>query len=111
MRKKLTIFAATALAATLTACSGASTGNDAVVFGTLGGEGEEAIDTAWSQDFTAETGIDVVYDSPATMAKALQMVGSNAVTWDIFMQRLMATADDNPEFEDIDCDVVPCEEF
>lgn len=118
MKKKLTLLGAGALALSLIACSGgageAGGGKDnsgTVVFGTLGGDGERAIDNAWSQDFTEATGTEIIYDGPATMAKALQMVDSNAVTWDIFMQLLVAPADDNPSFEDIDCSVVPCEQF
>ncbi|MGO3147903.1 MAG: extracellular solute-binding protein [Leucobacter sp.] len=111
MKKKLMAIGAAAALLALTACGSGAPTSDAVVFGTLGGDGEKAIDAAWSQPFSEETGIEVMYDSPASMAKALQMVDSNAVTWDVFMQLLLAPADDNPSFEDIDCNIVPCEQF
>lgn len=111
MKKKLTAIGAGIALLALTACGGTTSAKDAVVFGTLGGDGEKAIDAAWSQAFAEDTGIDVMYDSPASMAKALQMVESKAVTWDVFMQLLMAPADDNPAFEDIDCSIVDCAQF
>ena len=111
MKKRFAAIGAGITLLALTACSGSGAGSDAVVFGTLGGDGEKAINASWVEDFTADTGTSVIYDSPATMAKALQMVDSNAVTWDLFMQLLVAPAVDNPAFEEIDCEIVPCEQF
>ncbi|MEY9210744.1 polyamine ABC transporter substrate-binding protein [Thermobifida halotolerans] len=110
------IIKAAALAATValasTACGG-SGGSDGrtVTFAAYGGDGQQAETDAWLDPFSEETGIEVVQDDPVTYAKIEQMVETGNVIWDVAQGGSDIGLTGNPILEDIDCEVVACEEF
>lgn len=109
------LLAALALAlASTTACGGgtAAGGSDgSVTFAGYGGAAEEALTKAWFTPFSKAEDVKVVTDGPVTYAKVHQMVDAKKVTWDIVQGGVDFGLDDNPRLEDIDCEIVACDEF
>jgi putative spermidine/putrescine transport system substrate-binding protein len=120
MRKKLGLAALTAASVlTITGCASSassdtpsdSASSTTVTFAAYGGSGEEAERAAWFDPFTAETGVEVVNDSPVTWAKVQEMVDAGNVIWDVAQGGVTQGVVDNPQLEDIDCDIVDCAAF
>ncbi|GAA2234280.1 extracellular solute-binding protein [Herbiconiux moechotypicola] len=124
MKKRHAIAALTSVAAllALSACSssseaGTSTAaadgelSGSVTFAGYGGTGEEAARAAWFDPFTAETGVEVLNDSPVTWARVQEMVAADNVVWDVAQGGITQGVEDNPDLEMIDCDVVDCAAF
>ncbi|QEW01645.1 extracellular solute-binding protein [Microbacterium lushaniae] len=105
------VLAGSLLALTGCMATGPGGSSDAVVFGTTGGAASEAFQKAWLLPFTEETGIPVVEDAPATMAKMLQSVDANAVTMDAILAVLSTPADANPALEELDYDIIDAAQF
>lgn len=98
--RKLGFIAAGAAVALSVAACGGSTGGDAgeasgasgsttsssatVTYATYGSAFEEAQNATLTEPFTAQTGINVVTDSPVDFAKLKVMVESGNVTWDVY---------------------------
>lgn len=54
-----------------------------LVFASYGGTYQEAIEKAWLQPFSEETGITIIEDTSPEIAKIKAMVDTNTVTWDV----------------------------
>lgn len=80
MAKTLAMTGALALAAVSTACS-SSGGSGQVVVANYGGITLEAFEQAYFEDFTADTGIEVV-SADADVARYVQMAESGQSEWD-----------------------------
>ncbi len=117
LKRMIATSAGLALVTALAACGGDGggdgSGGDAgsVTFAGWGGTGQEALTAAYFEPFTEETGIEVRQDTPSSTSKLEQMVQSGNVIWDIMDYGPEVGLRDNPNLEQIDCDIVSCEDF
>lgn len=104
------VLAAAAL--TLAGCSaggGAADGegSNSVTVVSYGGPYQEAQSEAFFQPFTAESGIEVVEDSPTDYAQLRSMVESERPTWDlVLVANDFGTTNDADYLEEIDYDLI-----
>lgn len=54
-----------------------------MVYASYGGTTEEYTQEAWGDPFSADSGVEVIYDSPIDLGKLRAMVESNSVEWDL----------------------------
>lgn len=72
------------LSATLMVCFGCSSDKtDDMVFASWGGAYQEAIEKAWIEPFTEETGIEIYRDTEPEIARIRAMVETGNVEWDV----------------------------
>ena len=68
----------------LAGCSGGGTDeSNSLVFASWGGAYQEAVERAWIEPFTAETGIHVIRDTEPEVARIRAMVETGRVEWDV----------------------------
>lgn len=117
MKIALGVLAASSLllagCASDTGDKGGSADGGTVTFTGWGGTGQEAIGEAWFPSFTEESGIEVVQDEPVSIEKLKLMVDNGNISWDVIQYGLSIPGgvEDNPMLEDIDCSIVPCDDF
>lgn len=102
-----------AAALALTACSGGGgesgdqAASDSLTVVSYGGPYQEAQSDAFFQPFAAESGIEVIEDSPTDYAQLRSMVESGRPTWDLaLVANDFGTSSDAQYLEPIDYDVV-----
>lgn len=119
MRKRRTVMIgslAVASVLALSACavdtsdqSGAE--GSSVTYTGWGGASQEAATSAWLEPFQEESGVQVVQDSPTDYAKIQQMAEAGNSTWDVVQIGADIGIYDGAFLEEIDCEVVACDEF
>ncbi|MBO1900972.1 ABC transporter substrate-binding protein [Leucobacter weissii] len=112
-RKKLILVLGLAASASLalSACSGGGSdggsGGDSLTVVSYGGPYQEAQSEAFFQPFTAESGIEVVEDSPTDYAQLRSMVDTGRPTWDlVLVANDFGTTADADYLEPVDYDAV-----
>lgn len=90
MKKTTGVIATCAVLAALTGCGGSATGSSddggkggSLTFVSFGGAFQDNQTKAWSDPFTAKTGIKVTNDAPPDPAKLRAMVEAKRVSWDV----------------------------
>jgi putative spermidine/putrescine transport system substrate-binding protein len=63
--------------------AGGSGGSSKLVYSTWGGSWQDALNKAWAEPFTKQTGIKVVFTGTPDYGKLQAMVTNHATTWDI----------------------------
>lgn len=105
-RLAVAITTAGAVLLTVTACGSDESGATTLTFATFGGAYEDAQRSAWLDEFTEETGIEVTTDA-YDFAKLQAMVESGDVYWDAVDVSADAGLEGTSELlEPIDCSVV-----